>query len=158
MIGEPNQLLVGASTVAGIMGAPDFDALVAEYAAEAATEGLPPPGAKMATYQHLEAIGMLHAFSAVIDSALVGFIALVAPTLPHYGATIAVSESFFVAKAHRGTLAGLRLLAAAEHKALALGSPVLLVSTPFNGRLFHLLPKLGYVESSRVFCKRLADA
>ncbi len=151
-------LLVRQSSVHGIMAAPSFDALVAEYAAEAAIEGLPPPNARMETYLQLEAVGMLHAFSAVIDASLVGFITLIAPPLPHYAAPIAVSESFFVGGAHRASGAGLRLLNLAEKKARALGSPVLLVSAPFAGRLFELLPKCGYAETSRIFCKRLTDA
>ncbi len=151
-------LLVSQSTVEGIMAAPAFDALVAEYAAEAAIEGLPPPNAKLEAYLQLEAIGLLHAFSAIAGGSLVGFISLLASPLPHYGLPIAVSESFFVAQAHRKSGAGLRLLALAERKARELGSPGLLVSAPFAGRLFELLPRCGYAETSRIFFKRLTDA
>lgn len=151
-------LLVNASTVRGIMCAAEFPELIEEYAAEAKIEGLPPPNAKLETYLHFEAVGMLHAFSAVLGNRLVGFISILAPTSPHYGAIIAVSESFFVARADRASGAGLRLLRAAEHKARELGSPVLLVSAPMGGRLFEMLPRCGYTESSRVFCKRLHDA
>ncbi len=151
-------LLVSQSSVQGIMGAPSFGALVAEYAAEAAIEGLPPPNARMEAYLQLEAIGMLHAFSAIADGALVGFISLLAAPLPHYGLPVAVSESFFVAHAHRKSGAGLRLLNLAEKKARELGSPGLLISAPFAGRLFELLPRCGYAETSRIFFKRLTDA
>ena len=48
--------------------------------------------------------------------------------LPRYAGPIAVTESFFVAKAHRRTGAGLELLRAGEDKARALGCPGLLVS------------------------------
>lgn len=150
-------LLVAKSTVSEIMGAPEFPALVREYAREVAIAGMPPPDAKMALYQHLETVGMLHAFSAVIGGNLVGFISLLAPPLLHYGTAVAVSESFFVANGHRKSGAGLRLLRAAEDMARTLGSPGLLVSAPIAGRLAELLPHCGYTETSRVFFKRSAE-
>jgi GNAT superfamily N-acetyltransferase len=152
-----SMLIIARSSVAAIAGAREFAALAAEYAAEAAIDGLPAPAAKMETYRQLEAAGMLHAFSALIDGALVGFITLLAPVLPHYGVPVAVSESFFVASAHRRSGAGLRLLGAAEDEARALGSPGLLVSAPFGGRLFEILPRRGYVETNRVFFKKVGD-
>ena len=150
-------LTIARSSVAAIAGAAEFAALAAEYAAEAAIDGLPPPAAKMETYRQLEATGILHAFGARLDGSLVGFITLLAPVLPHYGVPIAVSESFFVAAAHRRTGAGLGLLHAAEDEARALGSPGLLVSAPFGGRLFEILPRRGYVETNRVFFKKVGD-
>jgi GNAT superfamily N-acetyltransferase len=149
-------LTVEPSTVAGISTAEQFPKLAAEYAAESAIDGLPPPAARMETYRQLERAGMLHAFAARYDDALVGFITVLAPILPHYSVPVAVSESFFVAKAHRSTGAGLKLLRAAEDKARALGSPGLLVSAPFEGALFKVLPRIGYVETNRVFFKKVA--
>ena len=70
---------------------------------------------------------------------------------------VATTERFFV-KAHRKTGAGLRLLRAAEEKARALGSPGLLVTAPFEGDLFQVLPRVGYQETNRVFFKSLAEA
>jgi GNAT superfamily N-acetyltransferase len=148
-------LTVAPSTVAAIAGAREFAALAAEYAAESAIDGLPPPAAKMETYRQLERAGMLHAFGANLGDTLVGFITVLAPVLPHYGVPVAVSESFFVAQAHRSTGAGLRLLRAAEGKARTLGSPGLLVSAPFEGALFKVLPRVGYVETNRVFFKKV---
>lgn len=139
------------------MGAPSFADLVAEYSEESAIDGLPPPSARMPTYLHLEAVGALHAFAALQGPDLVGFISLLAPVLPHYGVTVAVCESFFVAKAHRASGAGLRLLRAAEDKARDLGSPGLLVSAPYAGKLFDLLPRCGYTETSRVYFKKVGD-
>ena len=69
----------------------------------------------------------------------------------------AITESFFVAKVHRDSGAGLKLLRAAEQKARALGSPGLLVSAPFGGTLVQVLPRAGYTETNRVFFKGWAD-
>lgn len=150
-------LTVGRSSIAALEAAPNIDALLAEYAAESAIAGLPPPAAKVETYRRLEAAGLLHTFTALHDGELAGFITVLASDLPHYGTTVAVSESFFVAQTHRKSGAGLRLLRAAEDKARALGSPGLLVSAPFGGRLFEVLPRVGYRETNRVFFKKVSD-
>ena len=153
---EKPPAIISASTVMAIMGAPEFPALVAEYAAESALAGLPPPDAKMPMYLQLEAMGRLHAFSATIGDTLVGFISLLVSPLPHYdGIPVAIGESFFVAAEHRKSGAGLRLMNAAENRARDLGCPGILLSTPFGGRLFELLPKCGYTESHRVYFKAL---
>jgi len=42
-----------------------------------------------------------------------------------------------------------------EAKARTLGSPGLLVSAPFEGALFKVLPRVGYVEANRIFFKKV---
>lgn len=151
-------ITIRRATVADIMSAPAFPALVAEYAAESAIPDLPQPDAKLASYKAFEHLGFFRAFAALSADDLVGFVTVAAPPLPHYSQPIAVAESFFVASAHRKTGAGLKLLEAAEGAARELGSKVLLVCAPFNGRLFEVLPRRGYTETNRVFCKGVADA
>ncbi len=147
---------VRAIPFAELETAPAFPALVHEYAAESLTPGMPPPSARFDTYRHLEAKGLLHTLAVFTqDGALAGFLMLMMPVLPKYGVGVAVSEAFFVAKVHRGTGAGLKLLRAAETLARALGSPGLLVSAPFEGDLFKVLPRVGYRESNRIFFKVL---
>ena len=135
---------------------PDLAELLAEYAAESSIVGMPPPAAKMESYRELEARGLLQVLSATQEGRLIGFLTLLAPVLPHYGVAVAVSESFFVARAHRGTGAGLKLLRAAEDIARRFGSPGLLVSAPFDGDLFKVLPRVGYAETNRVFFKKVS--
>ena len=147
--------MIRASTVAELEAAPTFPALLAEYAEESAVDGMPPPSAKMETYRALNAAGVLHVLAAWADEMLVGFITVLAVPLPHYSVTTAVSESFFVAVAHRSTGAGLKLLRAAEAKTRELGAPGLVVSAPYAGRLFEVLPRRGYSEVSRVFFKKV---
>jgi GNAT superfamily N-acetyltransferase len=135
-----------------------FGAFAAEYAAESAIDGLPLPAARLANYLPLERVGALHTIRAAVAGRLAGVITVLAPMNPHYGVPIAVSESFFVAKPHRRTGAGLKLLRAAEDKARELGAPGLLVGAPVEGDLFKVLPRVGYRETNRVFFKKVAHA
>lgn len=130
-----------------------FPALVAEYAAECGMEGLPPPSAKFETYRDLDDKGLLHVLATFSGEELTGFLLLLVPVLPHYSVGVAVSESFFVARVHRGTGAGLLLLRAAEDLSRELNAAGLLVSAPFDGDLFKVLPRVGYREASRIFFK-----
>jgi GNAT superfamily N-acetyltransferase len=151
-------IVIRDSSVAEVESAARFRRLAAEYAAESAIAGLPPPSAKRDAYLRLERSGVLHMISATKDGQLIGLISVLMSVLPHYGVPVAVSESFFVAKAHRKGGAGLKLLRAAEDKARALGSPGLLVSAPFEGDLFRVLPRRGYRETNRVFFRNLEAA
>ncbi len=150
--------MIRRNTFAEVEAAPEWPALLAEYAAESAIDGMPPPTGKMETYRALHAAEVLHIFGAWLDDALVGFIFVLAAPLPHYSVIMAVSESFFVAKAHRASGAGIKLLRMAEDKAREIGSPGLLVSAPYAGKLFEVLPRCGYVETSRIFFKKVSDA
>jgi GNAT superfamily N-acetyltransferase len=144
--------------VTGVERHPDFPALAREYAAEAAIHGLPAPDEKIASYRLIEASGFFTCYGAFLDESLVGFIALLTPVIPHYGVALTVAESFFVAKAHRKSGAGLKLLRRAENHAREAGAPGLLVSAPFGGRLAEVLPHVGYRETNRVFFKELPHA
>ena len=141
--------------VADIEASPDFPALADEYAAETLLDGMPPPTARWPSYHALEDAGMLSVFAATEGDALLGFISVLATPLPRYTEPVAMCESFFVAKAYRRTGAGLRLLRAAERKAREIGSRGLIVNAPYSGRLFEVLPRLGYAEAARVFFKRM---
>ena len=132
---------------------PNFPALAKEYEAEAAIAGFPPPSEKLAVYSNLQRSGMFQAFGAFDGGLLVGFVAVLTPVVPHYGVTIAVTESLFVGRAYRKTGAGLKLLRAAEAHSRAAGSPALTVSAPTGGRLAQVLPRIGYRETNRSFVK-----
>lgn len=151
-------MIVARSSVAEIEAAPEFGALSAEYAAESQIEGMPSANPQWDAYRTLEGMGLLHVFSAVIEGELVGFISIIVSVLPRYGVPIVVSESYFVARKHRATLAGLKLLKVAEDEVRALGANVMLVSAPNDGTLAKLLPRLGYRPTSTIFFKRMADA
>src|SRR5262249_46714926 len=150
MDGGLSFVVVREASAAEIIERPEFPALMAEYAAESAVDGLPPPNIKVENYARLDVSGLLHAFMGMKDEAMIGFIVILGSPLPHYAANrIAVCESFFVGGAHRKGGAGLRLLMAAEHRANVLGCAGLFVCTPIAGRLFEILPRRGYVETNR---------
>lgn len=146
---------VGPSTVAAIMGAPEFPALLDEYAAESRNLGLPPPMPHLERYPQLEAFGMLHPIAATLDDELIGFITVLVSVLPHYGFSIAVSESYFVAKKHRHTMAGLKLLVAAEAETQARHSCGLYVSARNGSGLDKVLERAGYEQTNTVYFKRM---
>jgi GNAT superfamily N-acetyltransferase len=136
----------------------NFLDLFREYAAESALAGLPPPDEKMAQYRLIDESGIFYVYAAFIGEDLIGFLAFLLPVLPHYGVTIAVSESFFVAQKSRKGGAGIKLLRAAEDHARRAGSPALMVSAPTGGRLAAILPRLGYRETNRAFLRELAKS
>lgn len=138
-----------------LAAAPEFPALIDAYARESAVEGMPSIKVKMENYRLFESAGVLHVFAALEGQEVIGFISLMIHPGLHYSVPVAVAESFFVAEEHRKGGAGLRLLAAAEELAEALGSPGLLVCAPFEGRLFEVLPRRGYKETNRVFFKKV---
>lgn len=146
--------IIRACSVSDIMEDPAFPALIEEYARESAVDGMPSPNAKMETYIPMEVTGMLHPFGAYKGGELVGFISVLTPVLPHYGALAAVAESWFVTAPHRKGGAGLRLLQAAERVMVESGSPGLFVSSPLNSMLVEILPRLGYTETSRIYFKK----
>lgn len=134
---------------------PGWEGLLAEYADEGSIRGAPRPKCQPEMYRHLEALGLVHIYRARVGTRLVGFVILLTTVLPHYGVLFGVTESFFVAKAHRITGAGVKLLCMAEARAEEMKCIGLLVSAPYEGKLFELLPRLGYVEASRVFFRPL---
>jgi len=142
-------------TIDDLRFAPGVDALLREYAQECGIAGLPKPKAEWLTYARLEYHGALHVVGAYLDGSLVGFCHVLVSLNPHYSALLAVTESLFVAAAHRGTGAGLALLREAGSIARQRGAVGLLVSAPVGGRLAQILPRCGYRETSRVFFRGL---
>jgi GNAT superfamily N-acetyltransferase len=139
--------------LADLEASPQLPALLAEYAAESANDALGPVCPQFETYRGMEAIGLFHAFSAITDGELVGFLLLLTPVLPHFGCMAGVTESYFVAAEHRKSGAGLLLLAAAEEVASGAGAKGIIVSAPTAGRLEQVLPGIGYRETATVFFK-----
>lgn len=135
---------------------PGFRDLVAEYAAEAAIDGMPEADAKLGSYLALESRGSLRVFGATYEGTLIGFLVLLIQAVPHYDRPLAVAESVFVAARHRGTGAGLLLLSQAENLVQAETAYGPVVSARVGSRLADLLERCDYVETYRVFFKKVA--
>lgn len=142
-------------TVEEIQNAPNIDALMDEYAAESHVAELPAPNVQWGHYKAMEDMGTWQVFGAFIDATLIGFISVVSNKLPHHGATVAITESFFVAREHRKTGVGLKLLRSAEQNARNVGSPCLLVNAPHGSSLDSVMPRIGYRHTSTVYCRSL---
>lgn len=144
------------STVDEFFAHPDAPALLAEYAIEASIPGLPAPHPYRTAYNALERSGAMSLLVATDGDRLLGFLALIVSVNPHYAAMIGVTESYFVAQAHRKSGAGMRLLHAAENLARQSGAEGLLISAPAGGRLAEVLDGYGeYRETNRVFFRGL---
>lgn len=144
-------------TIAELAAMPNLEAVLAEYAAEAALAELGPPCVQVETYRALEATGLFHPIGAFENGQLAGFILPIVIVLPHYGAMAATVESFFVLKAERHKGVGARLLVEAERLARELGAKALLISAPIEGILARVLDlRSKYRASNTVFVRALA--
>lgn len=130
--------------------------LAEECAEEASIKELPPPVLGWDQYKAMEAAGAIYPMGAYLGTALIGIIFILSPDLPHYkGTRLAVTESYFVGNAYRKSGAGLKLLRAAETYAKEIGCAGILVSSPFDGDLAQILPRIGYRETNVVFFKNV---
>lgn len=145
-------------SIADVAGNRNFPALAAEYAAECAIHGLPAPVEKITAYAAIEQSGAFQGYGAFKGDMLIGFVAVLTPIIPHYGVSIAVTESMFVGRAYRKGGAGIKLLRAAERHAREAGAPGIMVSAPTGGPLAEVLQRVGYRETNRVFFKEMAVA
>ena len=146
-------MIVQPCTVAEIQAAPEFVAQALEYAASAQVDGMPPLAPDWESYARLEAAGLLHGWSAREEGRVVGYISIIVSIHPRCTQLLAMTEGWFVCGEHRSTGAGLKLLKAAEERAIALTGGRLLVSAPVDSELARALPRLGYREVSQVFFK-----
>jgi GNAT superfamily N-acetyltransferase len=145
------------STVDEIRSAPNFSELSQAYGQELIVSHGPSPSADVEAYKNLEASGVWRVFGAYYNDLLIGLVTVLVTVFPHYTATMAVTESFFVFKEWRKTGAGLKLLSVAKKYAKENGAPGLLVSAPISGVLAEILEQLeNCVEVSRVFYMDLA--
>lgn len=140
-------------TVQEILDCPD---LLGEYADESAIDGMPRPRPDAPAYRMMEANGKVVSFGAFDADRLIGFLVMLAVTLPHYSEKVTTAESFFVSAAYRRAGAGDRLLDEAKRLAKEMGAMGLLISAPSNGKLAAVLErKKSFTETNRVFFTRL---
>jgi len=133
----------------------EFSELLQEYADECPPKDNQPHFYNEELYRNLELNGLLRVFGAFKEDRLVGFVTVLVTMLPKYTSLVASTESFFVSQPYRKTLAGIKLLRAAENEAIESGAFGMLVSAPHDGPLSKVLPKAGYDLNDVVFFKDL---
>lgn len=140
---------------------PEFDALVHELHREVVRDkDLRPLNVDHGRYTRLCAAGMIHVLSARCNRKLVGFISFIvdpAPHALHHGPrwVVAVSDAWFLAKAHRRGMAGLRMLRAATASLQAAGVTAVLNSAPRHTKLDKLFKAEGMLRVETVWRKVL---
>jgi len=150
------ETIIRTCTVAELEHAGALPELLAAYGDESGIPEFGEVDACFATYRAMEASGALHILG-VFGPGLVGLASLLVYGLPHYaGRRICAMESFFVEPHARKGGAGIKLLRAAEARALELGASALMISAPIGSRLAMVLPRSGYRETNQVFLKVLA--
>jgi hypothetical protein len=150
-------VVIRQCTVTDLLAEPNFSELLNKYADELALEGLPRPKAKIEMYKGLEALGKMHFFAAYLGNLLIGIVNVLMSESPHYGISIAVTESYFVFQEYRKTGAGMLLRREAETDAKKSGSPGIFISAPTSGSLaLSLEASKDYMDTGRTFFKRLA--
>lgn len=149
-------ITVQPRTVADMEREPNLFALFAEYAQESATPELGAPDVQLPMYRQMEAAGALQLLGAYQGETLVGFLVLIVSVVPHFGKCIASTESYFVTPSARRGGTGIKLLRAAEELARSVGAVAFFVSSPSNGRLAQVMPRMGYRETNRVYMRGLA--
>lgn len=150
-----SEIVIRECAVDDVRCAANIDAIMAEYAIESSIAGMPEAQAQWGLYANLEASGVLHVLGAFQGGNLAGALFMLVAVLPHYGAKVASTESFFVPAAMRKGGAGAILLREAERIAKELGAVGFLMSAPLGGRLAKAAPLLGFRETNRVFFKEL---
>jgi GNAT superfamily N-acetyltransferase len=152
-----SEIVIRQCAFGGLENDPNIAALVAEYAAESATEGLGPVNPQWRMYEAMDAAGIARLLCAYNGSVVVGFLVLLVSVVPHFGVPIASTESFFVSRAARSTGAGMMLRRAAERMARDMGAVGFFISAPTGSRLAEVMSKSkGWRETNRVFFRRLA--
>jgi len=146
-------LLIKKCTVSELETAPNFGALLDEYANECGAKGMPHPKANIEMYRVMESRGMIRVFAALVEGRLIGFVVVFTYVLPHYSEYISSTESIFVSSAERHTGAGLKLLRVAEQAARDTNSRGLLVSAPAGSDFAKVLELTDYKETNRAFFK-----
>jgi len=135
----------------------EFKALTNEYVKEASIKGLPYNGTKLQFYRDLEKGGILYVLGAFLNEKLIGYSVLFPHLLHHRNIQVVINDAIFVAKEHRKTGAGRKLLKVIDEYVKSTGLPGVFMTTPINGALVDVLPHFGYEETNKIFFKKINE-
>jgi hypothetical protein len=140
-----------------ILDNPKAQSLIAEYAQECSVKEVGPINPQRDLYEKLENSGSLKSFGVFDEDEIVGFANVLVYVLPHYGLTIAATESLFVTKDYRVFGAWQELKKALKVYSKDAGCVGILYSAPVGGQLELLLEaSKGFQRTSAVFFERIA--
>lgn len=149
-------MIIKKCTVAEILD-PSNSYMIEEYAEECSINLLTKPKAQFETYAKLEFTGTIECFGAYVEDKLIGFVAVIKSSLPHYGVDVLIIESIFVLKAYRRGYTGLKLIKHVELLAKNKNASSVFLSAPTNSILSEICPKLGFEATNIVFCKKISN-
>ena len=146
---------VRLTTLAELTGAPNFQQLIDSYAEESALPEIGKPFADLSLYQAIENAGLMSVICAYRNDTLVGFIVLLVNRLPHYGQTVATTESFYVHPDYRKSGTAKLMLAMAEEEGKNRKAVALMVCAPLGSSLDKVAPLWGYRATNNVYTRAL---
>ena len=110
----------------------------------------------LARYQALEASGALLGLVAYMDDEIVGYsVNIVTPHLHYADLVCCMNDVLFIAKEHRQSPLGLKLIRDTERAAKARGVHLMLWHAKEDTALSQILPKLGCKVQEITFSKEL---
>lgn len=110
----------------------------------------------VARYEALEAAGCLLGLFAYVDGEIVGYsVNVLSPHLHYADLVCAHNDVLFIAKSHRNSPLGLRLIRETERAAKARGAHIVLWHAKEATPLAQILPRMGCKVQEIMFSKEL---
>lgn len=110
----------------------------------------------VARYASLEALGCLLSLVAYVDDEVVGYsVNVIGPHLHYSDLICAHNDVLFVAKSHRESPLGLRLVRDTERACKARGAHLMLWHAKENTTLAKILPRMGCKTQEIIYSKEL---
>lgn len=110
----------------------------------------------LARYEALEAAGALLGLFAYVDGEIVGYsVNVLSPHLHYVDLVCAHNDVLFIAKSHRNSPLGLRLIRATRRAAAARGAHLMLWHAKEGTPLSQILPKLGCKVQEIIYSEEL---
>ena len=130
---------------------PDFQRLVSAYWDECANRSIGPARPDIDQYRKLAEAGALHCSALFDGGRMVGFVAILAVTYPHFSKVCATVESIFLDPDYRCKGGGALLLKAAREMAKGAGAVGLYISAPVGSRLARIARAKRWRNTNSVF-------
>lgn len=112
----------------------------------------------MEMYKALDDSGQLHVLTCRKDGKIIGYhVSIVRPHLHYRSSLSSFTDMYFVDKAHRGGMVGVKLFIEAEKSLKARGVEKLFTGTKLSLDMGKIFERLGWVETERLYTKYIGD-